>query len=70
MRTDIDFCGNLLRISRPLLHCCNTPLAIGDESSLRARSSLVIRVTADQDKITNNDPASNRQEAGQDGRVD
>jgi hypothetical protein len=39
------------RISQLLLHCCNTRHAIEGESRFRMRSSLVIRIAADQDKF-------------------
>jgi hypothetical protein len=56
--------GNLVRISRLLLHCCNTREAIAGESDVALRSSLVIPFLEDQDKFTNKDPAPNRMGAG------
>jgi hypothetical protein len=61
---------NLVRISRLLLHCCNTRDAIEGEMPVALRSSLVIPFMEDQDKCTNKDPAPNRMGAGENGRVD
>jgi hypothetical protein len=46
------------------LQRCNTRLLIEAESRFPKRSSLVIRIAADQDKITIKDPASNRLRRG------
>jgi hypothetical protein len=58
-----------MRISRLLLHRCNTWLAIEDESCFPTRSPLVIRFAEDQDKIINKDAANSRLRAGQYGRT-
>src|SRR3954447_16861818 len=62
--------GNLVRISRLLLHCCNTREAIAGESHVALRSSLVIQFVGDQDKFTTRIRRQTGWGRGEYGRVD
>jgi hypothetical protein len=62
-------CSNSRVQPRLLLHCCNTLLAIEDESHFRTRSSLVFREPAAQDKIMSEGAGGQPVEAGHDERT-